>query len=75
MLRPVLQLQDSRQFHEWLFSTHLCYAASRQVRSLLSGVPVHAWPSALAVHSNSHMQDEFGKRDASRIPDKALGSY
>eukprot|EP00891_Asterochloris_glomerata_P008433 jgi/Astpho2/8433/Aster-x0355 len=24
------KLQDSRQFHEWLFSTHLCYAAGRQ---------------------------------------------
>ncbi len=72
---PVLQLQDSRQFHEWLFSTHLCYAAGRQVRRSLSGVQFHAWTPAWATCGNPHMQDEFGKRDAGQISDKALGSY
>ena len=75
MLCPVLQLQDSRQAHDWLFSTHLCYAASRQVRSLMSGVRLHAWTPASAICDTFCMQDEFGKRDASQISDKALGSY
>ena len=53
MLCPALQIQDSRQFHEWLFSTHLCYAASRQVRRLLLGVPIFAWPPDSAIYGNS----------------------